>query len=194
MQKQIIQFSKWKGSAWECSWNSRNMNSAEWTRIAKKSLQCILTENLRLHTYKFQLTQKLTTLHSEKNPLNELLNINKWMWMKSFSAMNHIFTLMPLFIVKIADFWGSVNRHILSTNKCVAVWCGFLVGGIIGPYWSSSVCYWCSISSYDYGSFFLHDMWFQQDGATWHTASYTIQCMKLFLLVYSLVSVIRNAL
>lgn len=86
----------------------------------------------------------------------------------------------------------------------VTVWCGFWAGGIIGPYFfESETGQAATVTGARYRDmitqFFLPklngidvaNMWFQQDGATCHTANETIQFMRHFLVVYSLVSVIK---
>ena len=114
-----------------------------------------------------------------------------------------------MLIAKIAVF--GVPRVISEKQmhpQHVTVWCGFWAGGIIGPYFFENETGQAAIvNGARYRDtiiqFFLPklddtdmtNMWFQQDGATCHTANETIQLLhETFrtLVVYSLVSVIRT--
>lgn len=73
----------------------------------------------------------------------------------------------------------------------MTVWCGFHAGGVIGPYFFfNDAGNAITVNEDRYRSmltdFFLPElvrlglnkMWFQQDGATWHTANLTIDLLK----------------
>lgn len=91
--------------------------------------------------------------------------------------------------------WGSENPHAIHEKQMhpqrATVWCGFWSGGVIGPYFFedeaeiavtvNGIRYrnmiteflWPQLDGMD-----LDDMWFQQDGATCHTAHETIDLLQ----------------
>ena len=105
--------------------------------------------------------------------------------------MKHIFISIALLIAKIAVF--GVPRVISEKQmhpQHVTVWCGFWAGGIIGPYFFENETGQAAIvNGARYRDtiiqFFLPklddtdmtNMWFQQDGATCHTANEIIQLL-----------------
>ncbi len=91
--------------------------------------------------------------------------------------------------------WGAENPRVIQERPMhpqrVTVWCGFWAGGVIGPHFFENeagetvtvngVRYrdmitnflWPQLDGMD-----LEDMWFQQDGATCHTASETMALLQ----------------
>ena len=74
--------------------------------------------------------------------------------------------------------------------QSVTVWCGFWAGGIIGPFFFENVAVQAiAVNGARYRDMIIQifvpklqdmdvdDMWFQQDGATCHTARKTIQLL-----------------
>ncbi|EFN85184.1 hypothetical protein EAI_06378, partial [Harpegnathos saltator] len=91
--------------------------------------------------------------------------------------------------------WSSENPRVIVDEKQmhpqrVTVWCGFWVGGIIGPFFFENVAGQAiTVNGVRYRDVIIQsfvpklqvmdvdDMWFQQDGATCHTARETIQLL-----------------
>ncbi|CAK1579984.1 unnamed protein product [Parnassius mnemosyne] len=91
--------------------------------------------------------------------------------------------------------WDSENPHAIHEKQMhpqrVTVWCGFWSGGVIGPYFFENEAeiavtvngiryrnmitdfLWPQLDGMD-----LDNMWFQQDGATCHTAHETIDLLQ----------------
>ena len=100
----------------------------------------------------------------------------------------------PFFYRKIvfsdeAHFWLNTCRYVSKQNcrffsedqpeelqklpmhpEKVTVWCGLWAGGIIAPFFFKDAANRNGLQELD-----LHDMWFQQDGATCHTACVTMR-------------------
>lgn len=108
--------------------------------------------------------------------------------------MKHIFTLMALLIAKIAMFEVWRTHQVIVKQQMhpqrVTVWCGFWTKGIIGPdFFVNEAGQAVTVTGARYRDmiteFFLPkldaidvaNMWFQQHGATRHTASETIQLL-----------------
>uniref|UniRef100_A0A1L8EI80 Putative transposable element n=3 Tax=Haematobia irritans TaxID=7368 RepID=A0A1L8EI80_HAEIR len=152
----------------------------------------ILRENLGVKQYKIQLVQEL-----KPNDLPQRRIFSEWALEKL--AENPLFYRQILFSDE-AHFWlnGYVNKQNcriwseeqpeavqelpMHPEKCT-VWCGLYAGGIIGPYFfKDAVGRNVTVNGDRYRSMLtnfllpkmeelnLVDMWFQQDGATCHTA------------------------
>ena len=92
-------------------------------------------------------------------------------------------------------YWSATNPNVLLETPLhpqnVSIWCGFYAGDVIGPYFfvGENDCHvtvngelyramledflWPELDELD-----INDMWFQQDGATSHTARVTIDLLK----------------
>uniref|UniRef100_A0A8D9EM93 Transposase n=1 Tax=Cacopsylla melanoneura TaxID=428564 RepID=A0A8D9EM93_9HEMI len=92
-------------------------------------------------------------------------------------------------------FWGTENPRICHEEPLhslkVTVWCGVYAGKVIGPYFfEDDVGNTVSVNGERYRAMVnefllpqldelgLENMWFQQDGATTHTARATIDLLK----------------
>lgn len=98
-------------------------------------------------------------------------------------------------VEKNMRYWSGSNPHELHESTLhpekITVWCGLWAGGVIGPYffrddqdrhvtvngnrYRSMITeyFWPELDDMD-----LDNMWFQQDGATSHTANVTIDLLK----------------
>lgn len=168
--------------------------------ISQTSLWRILRKDLGLHPYKIVLTQEL-------KPNDHLLRRNFTNWALQKMEMEDDFH-RKIILSDEAHFWlnGFVNKQNCriwaSENPQeihqsplyplkLTVWCGFHAGGVIGPYFffndaGNAVTvngdryrrmlteyFWEELDDLD-----LDNMWFQQDGATCHTAGQTIDLLK----------------
>ena len=92
-------------------------------------------------------------------------------------------------------YWSDSNPHVLHESSLhpekITVWCGLWAGDVIGPYffrddqdrhvtvsgnrYRSMITeyFWPQLDDMD-----LEDMWFQQNGATSHTANVIINLLK----------------
>ena len=92
-------------------------------------------------------------------------------------------------------YWSATNPNVLLEAPLhpqkVTVWCGFHAGGVIGPYFFvdendrhitvNGERYHAMLEDYlwpELDELDIIDIWFQQDGATSHTARVTIDLLK----------------
>lgn len=168
--------------------------------ISYGSLWNILHEDLKVMPYKIQLVQELRSNdHSLRRKFAD------WALMKLkddplfyqkiiFSDEAHFW--MNGFVNKQnSRYWSNENPHVTMKKglypKKLTVWCAFWSGGIIGPYFFekgndmavtvTGERYRDMITNYFWhhlDNFNLNAMWFQQDGATCHTACQTIDLLR----------------
>ena len=90
--------------------------------------------------------------------------------------------------------WGSENPNIIIEKpmhpQWVTVWCGFWYGGIIGPFFffnEQGAAITVNVERYRYRYEFsfpkieeddMDDIWFQQEGATCHSANVIIDLLR----------------
>lgn len=167
--------------------------------VSKSTMQRILTKDLHLHAYKVQLTQELKP--ADHGQRREFVN---WVLERQhenadfadkiiFSDEAH-FHLDGFVNRQNCRIWGEENPRVIHEKQMhpqrVTVWCGFWAGGIIGPFFYENEAGQAqTVNGVRYRemitSFFLprieemnvEGMWFQQDGATCHTARETIQLL-----------------
>lgn len=168
--------------------------------ISSSSLQLVLAKDLHLHPYKVQLTQKLKPAdHAQRRTFSD--------WVLEHHQVDHDFAEKIIFSDEAhfhlngyvnkqnCRIWGTENPRALQElpmhpQRCT-VWCGFWAGGVIGPFFFENAAgtavtvngaryrdmltnsFWPEIADMD-----LDDMWFQQDGATCHTANDTIELLQ----------------
>ena len=170
--------------------------------MTRESLRRVLTSDLHLYPYKIQIKQKLTDADKEKRVTmcewfcNVLENDENFLDNVWFSNEAH-FLLSGHVNSKNNIFWGSrvpeeVLQRPLHSVKCTA-WVAMSKHGIIGPFWfedddgrSQTVNkeryitvlnkYWASLGRRR--GVLRASQWFQQDGATPHTANETIAWLR----------------
>lgn len=170
--------------------------------MTRESLRRVLTSDLHLYPYKIQIKQKLTDADKEKRVTmcewfcNVLENDENFLENVWFSDEAH-FLLSGHVNSKNNIFWGSkvpeeVLQRPLHSVKCTA-WVAMSKHGIIGPFWfedddgrSQTVNkdryiavlnkYWASLGRRR--GVVRASQWFQQDGATPHTANETIAWLR----------------
>ena len=111
--------------------------------ISQTTLWRILHEGLGLHPYKIKLTQELKPLDHLKRrnfcdwALQKFEEDNQFHRKIIFSDEAH-FWLNGFVNKQNMRFWSGTNSHVLQGTtfhpQKVTVWCGFHVGGVIGPY------------------------------------------------------------
>lgn len=168
--------------------------------ISRTSLWRILRKDLGLHPYKIKLTQEL-------KPLDHLKRRNFANWMLGkledddefhrkiiFSDEAH-FWLNGFVNKQNMRYWQGTNPHVLHESPLhpekITVWCGFHAGGVIGPYFFvddndrhvtvNGQRYRAMIEDYfwpELEGMDITNMWFQQDGATSHTAHVTMDLLQ----------------
>jgi hypothetical protein len=178
--------------------------SAE-NRVPRSSVHRILRRDLKKYPYKIQIKQKIKT--ADRRARQEFCNwISKEIDQKS-SFLNNIwfsdeahFHLSGHVNKQNMRFWGTQNPHEieekpLHVEKCTA-WCAISTHGIIGPYWfeepeSGSALtvnqeryrhvltkFWTALLRRVETERRRRNQWFQQDGATPHTAKQTLEWLK----------------
>lgn len=168
--------------------------------IHRSTLQRILKKDLHLHAYKIQLTQQL-----QPNDHRQRRNFTNWIFEQLqtddefhnkiiFSDEAH-FHLNGFVNKQNSRIWGDENPYVIQKlplhPQKVIVWCAMWAGGIIGPYFfendeGAAVTvdgnryramltdfFWQELDGID-----INKMWFQQDGATCHTARETMTLLE----------------
>lgn len=160
----------------------------------------ILRKDLGLHPYKIVLTQELKPLDHHKrrvfaNWALEHLEIDHDFFKKIIFSDEAHFWLNGFVNKHNCRFWCENNPHEIHEQSLhpakVTVWCGLWHGGIIGPYFfedanGDAV----TVTSERYRSMLTDFLWpkldeinlqvmfFQQDGATPHTANATMELLR----------------
>lgn len=162
--------------------------------------QRILTKDLHLKAYKIQLTQELKETDHQKrrtfvNWVLENTEVDADFCKKIVLSDEAHFHLNGFVNRQNCRIWGSENPHVIQEKpmhpqKCT-IWCALWAGGIIGPYFFedeggnavtvNGVRYREMLSGFFFNEtndLNLNDMWFQQDGATCHTARETVTLLQ----------------
>jgi transposase len=173
---------------------------AQELNLSTTTVQRILTKDLLLHAYKIQLTQEL-------KPDDHLKRRTFVDWIREQRQADHAFSQNIIFSDEahfhLSGFinkqncriWAAENpREIVEKPlhaQKVTVWCAMSANGIIGPYFfendaGNSVTVngeryramitnflWPALNDMD-----VEEMWFQQDGATCHTANATMALLN----------------
>lgn len=169
-------------------------------RLSPSSVWNILHKDLCLYPYKMQLVHAL-------QPNDHCLRRNFAKWVQEQFQIDPLFHQKIIFSDE-AHFWlnGHVNKqncriwsannpHVIMESSLhpqkLTVWCGLFAGGIIGPYFfRNAQGNTVTVNGDRYRQMLnlflfpkledidLARMWFQQDGATCHTATQTIELLK----------------
>ena len=168
--------------------------------ISRTSLIRILHEDLAMKPYKVQLMQQLKPIDYPKRlkfanwAVGRLAEDGEFYRKIIFSDEAH-FHLGGYVNKHNCQIWGTENPHVIVEKPMhpsrVTVWCAFWSNGIIGPFFFENEdgdtvtvngeryramltdCFFEEIKAED-----LDDIWFQQDGATCHTANATIDLLR----------------
>lgn len=168
--------------------------------ISRRSLQRILVKDLHLFPYKIQATHKILPVDLEKrlqycNAMVNLENEIDEFWNKIIMSDEAHFCLNGAVNKQNHRFWGSENPQIIHQQPLhepkVTVWCGVSARKIIGPYFfEDDRGRTTTVNGDRYRSMLLNflvpemeelnqeDMWYQQDGATAHTARETMAILN----------------
>ena len=168
--------------------------------IPRTTLRRILHKDLGMFAYKIQLVQELKPndlpqrLRFAEWALNELNDDPNFARKIIFSDEAH-FHLGGYVNKQNCRIWGTDNPHVVVQKPMhparVTVWCGFWSGGVIGPFFFENAegravnidgeryrdmitdFLWQELEDID-----LDELWFQQDGATCHTAARSINLLR----------------
>lgn len=168
--------------------------------ISRSTMQRILVKDLHLHAYKVQLVQEIKPSdHAQRREFAD--------WVLEHHQINADFSKKIIFSDE-AHFqldgyvnkhncrvWGAENPRVILKQPMhpprVTVWCAFWAGGVIGPYFFENAAgnaltvngvryremltefLWPELDVID-----VEDMFFQQDGATCHTARETMVLLQ----------------
>lgn len=166
--------------------------------ISRTSLQKILHLDLKLFPYKIQMVQSLKTQDTHQR-LQYAIQFQK-MAKDDNQFLNNLimsdeahFCLNGCINKQNNRFWGKSNprelhHHQLHPQKCT-VWCGVMADRVIGPYFfENEEGHAEKITGARYRTMiemFLRpaiqdnqQIWFQQDGATAHTAKATMKILR----------------
>ena len=168
--------------------------------ITRSSLQRILKKDLKLFPYKIQLCQELLPTDAEKRlayakSFLDLCKIDSFTESVIFSDEAH-FHLSGCVNRHNSRIWSHENPHQIQERPLhsprVTVWCGISAGFLLGPYFFENDDGTTStVTGEKYRSMMrnfmipeiekqglVQDFWFQQDGATSHTARETMALLR----------------
>lgn len=168
--------------------------------ISARSLRRILKTDLKMFPYKIQLAQKLLPRDPDQrveysNAILRLSGEIEDFSSKLIMSDEAHFLLSGHVNKQNSRFWGTQNPQLIHETSLhplkTTVWCGIHAGNIIGPYFfENDQGVGVTVTAERYQDMIrnflvpemeeqgLEDMWFQQDGATAHTARSTIQLLN----------------
>ena len=168
--------------------------------IARTTLRRIIHSDLKMFPYKIQMTQKLNPADYPRR-----LSFGKWaiemteneldFWRKLIMSDEAHFSLNGGVNKQNCRFYSTENPQLIEEqplyDQKVTVWCGVCANMIIGPYFFedddgatttvNGERYRAMITDFVMPIIRENDMddfWFQQDGATCHTARPTINLLR----------------
>jgi Helix-turn-helix domain (DUF4817) len=168
--------------------------------ISRRSLQRILVKELKMFPYKVQTVHQLLAVdrQSRVTYAQAILNLdqdeNDFSSKLIMSDEAH-FHLSGYVNRQNYRFWGTENPRVIHEEPLhplkVTAWCAVYAGGVIGPYFFEDAAgqtttvngerYRAMLTNFflpEIEELGLEDMWFQQDGATAHTAQATTNILK----------------
>lgn len=168
--------------------------------IARTTLRRIIHSDLKMFPYKIQIAQKLNPADYPRR-----LDYAKWciemavnqpdFWRKIIMSDEAHFSLNGGVNKQNCRFYATENPQLIEEeplyDQKVTVWCGVCANMIIGPYfYQTNRGVTTTVNSERYRAMItdfvmpivrengLDDFWFQQDGATCHTALQTIDLLR----------------
>lgn len=173
---------------------------AQELHLSRSTTHRILRKDLALKPYKVQLAQQLKPIDHPKrlrfaNWAEDRLAEDGEFYRKIIFSDEAHFHLGGYVNKQNCRIWGTENPHVVEEKPIhpqrVTVWCGFWSGGIIGPFFfendeGAAVTvngerYRAMLTDWFFGQmeeYDLDDIWFQQDGATCHTAHATVDVLR----------------
>lgn len=173
---------------------------AQELNLSATTLHRILKKDLSLHAYKIQLTQELKPAdHLNRRTfadwVHEQRQIDEDFSQKIIFSDEAHFHLSGFVNKQNCRIWADENPRTIVEKlmhpQKVTVWCAFFAGGIIGPFFfendaGNSVTvngerYRAMITNFlwpELDAMDVNDLWFQQDGATCHTANATMTLLN----------------
>lgn len=173
---------------------------AQQLHLTRSSLMNIMHKDLHLHAYKVQLTQELKPSdHNQRREWSEwwqeMATVDDQFSKKIIFSDEAHFHLSGFVNKQNCRIWANDNPRVMVEKPMhpqrVTVWCGLWAGGIIGPYFFENeagqavtvtgVRYREMITTFlwpELDDMNVDDMWFQQDGATCHTANETMALLR----------------
>lgn len=168
--------------------------------LSKTSLWRILKKDLSLFRYKIQITQHLKDtdpplrLRYAQSVANKVTQDPNF-WQKIVMSDEAQFTLYGSVNRQNIRFWAAENPCVIHQqplyDKKVTVWCGICSEKIIGPYFfedenGTTVTvngdrYRDMLTNFvkpQIDALGIEGLWFQQDGAPWHTANLSINILN----------------
>lgn len=168
--------------------------------ISRRTLQRILVKDLKMFPYKVQTVQQLLPAdrQSRINYSQAILNLHHEednFFSKIIMSDEAHFHLSGYVNKQNLRFWGTENPQVIHEEPLHAlkltVWCGIYAEKVIGPYFfEDAVGNTVTVNGDRYREMIndfllpqidelgLEDMWFQQDGATAHTARATMDILR----------------
>lgn len=170
-------------------------------QMSETTVRRVLKSDLQLFPYKIQIKQSLTEADKQSrvqmcNWFNDQMESNKqWITNVWFSDEAH-FYVNGVVNRQNYRYWGAekpqeVAERPLHSPKCTC-WCAVSVHGIIGPFWVEENGVTATVNAERYRSILTRFwsvlvrrrgidrdiQWFQQDGATPHTAHLTLEWLQ----------------
>lgn len=159
--------------------------------MSGRSLRRILHDELHLHPYRMILVQQLTEGDSatRQRSCEQLMGTVPSDALVFFSGVAH-FHLSGGVSTDSMRYWSETSHGELDESDCVTVWCAISRVGIIGPYFFQENGRAVTVNSERYltmiqeffvpalGDLELDSVWFQQDGATAHTDTDTMDFLR----------------
>ncbi|CAI6356266.1 unnamed protein product [Macrosiphum euphorbiae] len=167
--------------------------------MSRRSLHRILRNDLKFHPYKIMIVQQLK--EGDFVQRREFCRLMDEIYTENGDATVFMtdeahFHLNGYVNVQNCRYWASENPHELHQRPLhslkVTVWCGISKMGIIGPYFFEEEGTAVTVTSVRYVEMLnnflrpelerrqvdMREIWFQQDGATAHTARASMEVVR----------------